>query len=199
MYSLLFPSSISLAKTRMKKGLLALITILYFTLPFISIVAALSAIFCITLPFLINATMKENLWCRSYCPRASFLSVVGSTKKRYKKMPRMFTSGSLKKGLLIYLSLNVLFIIGSTLQVSSSAMEPMNYIRLWIVIKLFPIAQLIPLELPPWIMHLSYRLYSMMLSSTLLGVAFALLYRKRAWCGVCPVNSVITKLNEGYS
>jgi hypothetical protein len=178
---------------------LFIITILYFTLPFISIIAAISAVLCIGLPFVLYSKENKNVWCKSYCPRSSFFMVVGRKRDHYKMVPSIFTNGKLQSILLVYLTLNLIFISGSTLQVAMQNMEMMPYLRLFIVVKLFPIPQLLSLPLPFWLIHLSYRLYSMMLSSTLLGVAFALLYRQRAWCTVCPINSVITKLNEEYS
>ncbi len=180
-----------------KKGLITglfIITLLYFILPFISIAFSLTAIFCITIPFIILVIKKENLWCRHYCPRASFISVVGRKKGTYKKTPVMFTDGYLKKLLLTYISMNLIFITGSTIQVAFGNMAAMPFIRLFIAIPLFPIPQVLNIELSQWIIHLSYRLYSVMLSSTILGLWFGILYRGRAWCAVCPVGTLLKKI-----
>ncbi|HSP48324.1 MAG TPA: 4Fe-4S binding protein, partial [Clostridiaceae bacterium] len=42
----------------------------------------------------------------------------------------------------------------------------------------------------PWITHLAFRLYSMTLTSTVIGLIMGALYRPRTWCSVCPVNTV---------
>ncbi|NCB01231.1 MAG: 4Fe-4S binding protein [Spirochaetia bacterium] len=173
---------------------LFIITILYFFLPFISIIFALAAFLCMAIPFIILTTKKKNLWCRHYCPRASFTSVIGRKKGNYKKTPKMFNDGYLRKLLLTYFTMNLIFITGSTIQVALGNMASMPYIRLFIAIPLFPLPQLYDITISQWLLHLSYRLYSMMLSSTLLGVWFALRYRGRAWCAVCPVGTLLKKI-----
>ncbi len=173
---------------------LFLITTLFFILPFIHISLSLLALLCMAVPFIIRFTKRENLWCRHYCPRASFTSLVGRKRGKYKQTPLMFRDGYLRKLMLTYFTLNLLFITGSTIQVALGKMVAMPYIRLFIAIPLFPIFQVVDIEMSQWLLHLSYRLYSMMLSSTILGVVFGILYRGRAWCAVCPVGTILKKI-----
>ena len=168
---------------------LFLITLLYFALGFVSILFGLLAVFCITIPFILLARYKKKLWCSTYCPRASLLMQTGTRKKK-KTIPRQFSNGTLKKAMLWYLGLNLLFITGSTIQVAMGNMLSMEFIRLFIVIPLVPLPQLIPVEAHPALLHLSYRLYSMMLSSTILGIVLSRLYRQRIWCAICPVGTL---------
>jgi len=168
---------------------LFLITLLYFALGFVSILFGLLAVFCITIPFILLARYKKKLWCSTYCPRASLLMQTGTRKKK-KTIPRQFSNGTLKKAMLWYLGLNLLFITGSTIQVAMGNMLSMEFIRLFIVIPLVPLPQLIPVEAHPALLHLSYRLYSMMLSSTILGIVLSRLYRPRIWCAICPVGTL---------
>jgi polyferredoxin len=169
-------------------------TLLFFTLPFIHITLSLLAFLCMSIPFIILISKKENLWCRHYCPRASFTSLVGRKKGKYTLLPIIFRDGYLKKMMLTYFTLNLLFITGSTIQVALGNMVAMLYIRLFIAIPLFPLPQLLDISTSQWVLHLSYRLYSIMLSSTLLGVVFGMLYRGRAWCAVCPVGTILKKI-----
>jgi polyferredoxin len=203
MYEVLFPKSTCYGKN-MKKSIhskkigllpyLYIFTLLFFLLPFIHISLSMLAILCMTVPFFIRFYYKENVWCRHYCPRASFTSLIGRKRGNYKKTPTIFSDGYLKKMILIYFVLNLIFITGSTIQVSLGKMVAMPYIRLFIAIPLFPIYQLVDISLSQWALHLSYRLYSMMLSSSILGIAFGLLYRGRAWCAVCPVGTILKKI-----
>ena len=175
-----------------KQGLipgLFLITLLYFALGFVSILFGLLAIFCMTIPFILLARYKKKVWCSTYCPRASLLLQAG-TKRKTRKIPSQFSNGQLKKVMLWYFGLNLLFITGSTIQVALGNMASMEYIRLFIAIPLVPLPQLITVEEPSALMHLSYRLYSMMLSSTILGIVLSRLYRPRLWCAICPVGTL---------
>jgi hypothetical protein len=169
---------------------LALITLLYFALGFISIYFALLAVVCMTLPFLLAQRAKKRIWCHSYCPRASLFSHMNKDQKSWKRVPLTFTNGKFRTYVLWYFGLNLLFMTGSTIQIALGNMAPMPYIRLFILIPFVPLPQLIHLSAPLWLTHLSYRLYSMMLSSTLLGIVLAYLYRPRSWCSICPVGTL---------
>lgn len=179
-----------------KPGLLPgmfMITLLYFALGFVSILFGLLAVACMAIPFILLAIYRKKLWCSSYCPRASLLMKTG-TKKTTRTIPRQFSNGKLKKVMLWYFGLNLLFITGSTIQVGMGNMASMEYIRLFIAIPLVPLPQLLEVSSPPALLHLSYRLYSMMLSSTLLGIGLSRIYRPRIWCAICPVGTVSNEL-----
>lgn len=175
--------------------LLYLITIIYFALGFVSIQLGLLAFACMGIPFILLSVRGRKVWCHRYCPRASLTTLAGKPRKKWRTLPKVFTDGYLRKVLLWYFGLNMLFITGSTVQIAMGKMAPMAFIRLFIAIPLVPLPQLMPLASPGWLIHLSYRLYSMMLSSTVLGIAFALIWRPRAWCAVCPVGNLMTKLS----
>jgi hypothetical protein len=185
---------------KLKPGLipgLFIITIIYFALGFVNILTALSAVFCMAIPFILLSRSGKKLWCQHYCPRASLISLIGKPRARWRRLPKMFTDGYLRKIMLWYFGLNLLFITGSTIQIAMGTMEPMEHVRLFIALPLpGPLPQLlaIPAVIPGWLSHLSYRFYSMMLSSTLLGIAFSRIYRPRAWCAVCPVGSLSNTL-----
>ncbi len=175
---------------------LFLITLLYFGLGFISILFGLLAFVCMGIPFILLARHRKKLWCSSYCPRASLLMKTG-TRKKTRTIPRQFSDGKLKTVMLWYFGLNLLFITGSTIQVAMGNMASMEYIRLFIAIPLVSLPQLITVEAPSAVMHLSYRLYSMMLSSTILGIVLSRIYRPRIWCAICPVGTLSNALLKG--
>jgi hypothetical protein len=187
-------------KVKQRPGLLPglfIITILYFALGFVHIFFALLAIACMSIPFILIAKTQRKTWCYHYCPRASLTNQTGKLHRRWRKLPLMFSDGYLRKILLWYFGLNLLFIIGSTARIATGAMEAMEYVRLFIAIPLpGPMPQLIqfPQQPPQWLLHLSYRLYSMMLSSSLLGIALSIIYRPRAWCTICPVGTLSNTL-----
>lgn len=176
-----------------KRGLLPylfVITILYFLAGFMAIQSALAAFACMVIPFVLLPIHRRKVWCTRYCPRASLLQLAGRDRKRWRVLPKMFTDGYLRKVMLWYFGLNLLFITGSTIQVALGRMAPMPYVRLFIAIPMWPLAQAWEVASPDWLIHLSYRLYSMMLSSTILGLVFARTWRERAWCAVCPVGNL---------
>ncbi len=178
------------------KGLvprLYLITLLYFTLPFVSIQFANLALLCMMIPFILLAKTKQKVWCQHYCPRASLLKSVPN-KNRNKKIPSIIANKKASTIMLWYFSLNLLFITGSTIQVARGSMASMEYVRLFIAIPLVSLPQLLPIESPAFLLHLSYRFYSMMASTTILALILAYRYRPRLWCAACPVGTMLDKL-----
>lgn len=166
------------------------ITILFFVLGFVNIHFSLLGILCMGLPFVLLIKNEKKVWCQGYCPRASLYTRFGKAKKwKGLKTPKIFINGNLKWIMLIYFGVSMFFIIMSTISVAKGIREPMDYLRFLIFIP-------IPYEMPQiidylhqlsWVTHLSYRLYSMMMTTTTLGLILAFVYKPRTWCTVCPV------------
>jgi hypothetical protein len=192
MHPLLLPQGIGDGESMNRKGLLPnlfYITLAYFALGIISILFANLALLCMALPFILLAKTKKKLWCQTYCPRASLLNAAGR-KKKWRKNPAFITNGRLRSIMLWYFGLNLLFITGSTVQVALGRMEAMPYIRLFIAIELFSLPQLLAVQAPLFLIHLSYRFYGMMASTTLLALVLSRIYRPRIWCAVCPIGTL---------
>lgn len=176
---------------------LFIFTLLYFLLGFINIHLALLGILCIVIPFILVLRDRKKTWCAGYCPRASFYSIIGNRKKRkVRKLPKFIVNGNLKDVLLIYFTLNLSFITMSTIGVAMKMIPPMEYLRFLIVFPLpFRMPQLIEfVHFTPWLTHLSYRIYSMMMTSTVLGLIMSQLYKSRSWCVACPIGALSDRI-----
>lgn len=168
-------------------------TILIFGLGMINISFTLIGILCYISPLVLYIRYRNKKWCQTYCPRASFLTVTLQKISLKLKKPNWLTSHSVKTFFVYYMLLNLLFALMSTTAVALNKIEPMNYVRLFMIFKApFTLIQLIDFSLPAFIIHFSYRLYSMILSTTLIGLVLGLLYTPRTWCMVCPVNTLST-------
>jgi hypothetical protein len=170
---------------------LFIITSLYFVLGFVNIVFAFLALVCMFLPFILAYRDKKKTWCRRYCPRAGFLTILGSKGIRLKS-PKWLTSKNIRHGIIYYFAGNLFFIIMSTIMVSIGRIPPIDKVRFLIFFQIpWDLPQLLSIiELPAIIIHLSFRLYSLMLTSTVLGVFLAVIYQPRTWCAVCPINTL---------
>lgn len=172
---------------------LFLFVLFYFTLGFINIHLALLGLICMILPGILLFRDQRKTWCRGYCPRASLYTTIGKlTAKNSYKTPKLFIKGNMKWIMISYFSINLVIIIMSTLKVSGGAIPAMNYLRFLIVLP-------IPGEMPqlfefsgiaPWITHLSYRFYSMMMTTAFIGLMMALIYKPRTWCTICPISTL---------
>lgn len=177
--------------------LLAIITILYFFLPFIHMSLALTAILCMGLPFALTYSTGRKIWCSSYCPRSYWMDFSGLLGKN-RKAPKKLISPKARRIVLIYFCVNFLFITMSSIMVGLGRVEPMDVIRFFILIPTdWRLPQLLNLgTMPPVLLHLSYRFYSVMLSSTIAGTLMAIFYKPRTWCAVCPINTLTSGMTK---
>lgn len=173
------------------KKYLFIITIVYFALGLLNIHFALLGLVCMGIPMYILFRHRKKTWCQKYCPRASLCTSVGKIKP-YKHIttPKFFTRGPMKWIMLVYFGVNLAIMIFSTVMVAIGNLAPFDHVRLMFVLKLPELPQLFTLYISDWLMHLSYRFYSMMMTTTLLGLIFALIYRPRTWCTICPISTI---------
>ncbi|MCX8132114.1 MAG: hypothetical protein N3I35_18695 [Clostridia bacterium] len=175
------------------KNYLFIITILFFALGFFNIIFAWIGFACLLLPFIFLAKDRRKTWCQEYCPRASLFNVLFSSRSLTGKAgPSWLTRGKAKWVVLIYFIFNLFVLTMSTIMVSVGRREPMEIVRFLFAFKLpWSMPQLLDIaSIPGWAVHLSYRLYSMMFTTTVLGLLLAWIFRPRTWCTVCPINTV---------
>ncbi len=171
------------------------ITAVYFLLGFVNITLALSALACMILPFAMAAKTGKKTWCRGYCPRADFLKLFSRISKR-KAMPLWMRGVNIRNGILTYFCMNLMLILFSTYMVSQGQMAPIERVRLFIAFELpFAMPQMFPIPgVSDTLLHFSYRMYSVMISSTILGLILSLLYKPATWCAVCPVSTMTDRM-----
>lgn len=172
---------------------LFLVTILFFALGFFNIIFAWLGFACMIIPFILLARDKKKTWCNKYCPRASLFTVLLKNRSLTgKAAPQWLVKGKTKWVMLAYFTFN-LFVLGmSTVMVFKGVREPMEAVRFLIAFQLpWDIPQLLQVNsVPDWAVHLAFRMYSMMFTTTILGLLLGWIYRPRTWCTICPVCTV---------
>jgi polyferredoxin len=176
---------------------LYVITITYFILAFVNIHFALLGLICMAIPLILLFKTGKKTWCQGYCPRGSLYKTIGHLKKKQRKTPDFFIRGNMKWIVLAYFCISLIVITLSTIKVAAGNIAPMNYLRFLLVIPVGNPPQLFSFHTLPWMVHLSYRFYSMMLTTTTLGLIFGLLYKPRAWCTICPISTVSSAYING--
>jgi polyferredoxin len=172
---------------------LYIFTILLFTLGFFNIIFAWLGFACMIIPFVLLAKDGKKTWCQSYCPRASLFTVLFRGKSQNSRtVPKWLTGDKAKMFFLIYFSFNLFILFMSTLMVFRGRIDAMERVRFMIAFQLpWNMPQLLNISfIPSWAVHLSFRVYSMMFSTTVIGLVLGFLYKPRTWCTVCPVNTI---------
>ncbi len=183
-------------KNKRKYHILLIIPLIFLILGFLHIGTALAGLACLLMPFLLLLGKKKRIWCTSVCPRSHWLEWGGKWGKG-KNPPPGLVNKKVRSAVLTYFEVNLLFAAMSTIMVGIGRMPPMDIVRLFIAIPLTSLPQIsTAYPLPPVLLHLAYRAYSIMFSSFLAGTVLALLYKPRTWCAVCPINSMIRNLDS---
>ncbi len=172
---------------------LYLITLAFFGLSFVNIHFALLGVICMTIPMFLLQRDQKKTWCQGYCPRANLFMTLGKNRRSKGKVtPMSFIRGNVKNIVLVYFGISLLISVMSTLQVFIGNMAPMLIPRFLIILPInitFP--QLITLSgIPVWITHFAFRMFSMMMTTTILGLSLSYIYKPRTWCTICPVNTI---------
>ncbi len=145
-----------------------------------------------SIPLILLVKTNKKTHCQGYCPRANMYQKLKHIKSNNKvrRMPKWMMSKQAKDVVFGYFLVSLSIMIITTIMVVIGRTQPMLSVRLFIVIPVGPLPQLFEIESLPWLIHLSYRMYSMILSTTLLGLMLGVLYQPRSWCVVCPITSV---------
>ncbi len=170
-------------------------TLIFFALGFFNIIFGWLGLACMILPFILLFKDKKKSWCQHYCPRASLFSKLFKNRSSFgQKGIEWLIKGKVKWLVLGYFAFNLFVLTMSTIMVSKGRIMPIEEIRFLMAFK-------IPFDLPQilfgnigadWAIHLSFRLYSMMFTTTVIGLVLGWLFKPRTWCAICPINTVST-------
>ena len=148
-------------------------------------------------PFLLYVKYKDKIWCNYYCPRAGFFTKILSKISFKIKPPKWLTGETTKQFAIYYFAINAIFIIFSTIMVYLNRLQSMEYLRFFMMFRVpFELPQLMTIVLPKFIIHLSYRIYSMMFTSIIVGSFLGIIFKPRVWCGFCPIRTLTTKKHK---
>lgn len=169
------------------------IPLLFFVLGIININLSLLGLICFILPFIFLAKYRKKIWCQYYCPRSGMLQVLLTKFSLKLKPPKWLTSKNIKEFFVYYFFVSLFIISYSTWVVYQGKVLPLTHLRFFLIFKIpLQLPQLIDFSLHPAILHLSYRVYSMIVTTTIIGLTLGLLYMPRFWCSICPINSLST-------
>ena len=175
------------------KNALFLGTILFFILSLINISFAFLGIICVITPFYMVIKSGEKLWCTTYCPRASLFSKLFKKISLDLKPPEWLYKKETKRFVLNYFCINLVFIVFSSYMVAQNSIMPMNFVRLLMVFQIpVELPQLIHIALPDVISHIGFRIFSIMFTSTIIGMILGIMFKPRTWCAICPVQTLTT-------
>ena len=167
-------------------------TILYFALGFFNILFAWLGLIDFLVPLLIAVFGGSKAFCNRYCGRGQLLSLLGGRMKcsRCRPTPRWMSAKGFRHGFLVFFLTMFGNLIFQTWLVGSGAATLREVLKLFWTFRVPWGWAYTAGTVPAWVAQFSFGFYSLMLTSTLIGLIVMRLYRPRTWCAFCPMGTM---------
>ena len=146
---------------------------------------------CFFIPLLIAILGGRKSYCNKYCGRGQLFQLLGGKLKlsRNKDIPAWIRSKWFRYGFLVFFFAMFFNMLFSTYLVFSGANSLQQVVTILWTFKL-PWHWAYPeMLLSPWVVQFAFGFYSVMLTSTVLGLITMFLYKPRSWCVYCPMGT----------
>lgn len=168
-----------------------LASIVYLLLGFFNILFAWLGMICFILPLLMSVGGKGKAYCNHYCGRGQLLNLLGNKYKLSKgrDLPRVMRTKGFRYGFLAFfltMFSNMVYITTLVLRQEQGLRKaitllwtfklPWNWVNVSFV--------------NPWVAQFAFGFFSLMLTSTILGIVTMLFYKPRSWCVYCPMGTM---------
>ena len=165
----------------------------YLILGFFNIMFAWIGLICFITPLVMSLTGKGKLYCNRYCGRGQLFQLLGEKYKlsRNKPIPAWMRSSVWRYAFLVwFLSMFGIMLFKTYLVFAGTNTLKEVVTLLWTFKVPWHFASAASLNIPLWMQQFGYGFYSVMLTSTILGVVTMLLYKPRSWCVYCPMGTM---------
>lgn len=165
---------------------------LYLILGFFNILFAWLGLLCFFIPLLIAVIGGNKAYCNRYCGRGQLFSLLGGRFgiSRKKEMPRWMVSKGFRYGFLIFFFIMFFQMLWTTYLVFAGAGSLHQVVKLLWTIKVPWNFAYHGTLIAPWVAQFSFGFYSVMLTSTILGLLTMVLFKPRSWCVYCPMGTM---------
>ena len=176
---------------------LYIVSVGYLILGAFNILFAWLGLLCFTIPLLISIFGGGKTYCNKYCGRGQFLHILGDkfNLSRNKPMPRFMVSKWFRYGFLAFFMTMFSIMIYNTYLVFSGASGLKEVVKILWTFKM-PWNWVETGFVSPWIAQFAFGFYSIMLTSTILGLLTMLLFKPRSWCIYCPMGTMTQGISK---
>lgn len=169
-----------------------IVSFLYLVLGFFNILFAWLGLLCFFIPLLIAIIGGSKGYCNRYCGRGQLFSLVGGRfgLSRKKDVPRWLKSKWFRYGFLIFFFTMFFQMLWSTWLVFDGAKSMRQIVTVLWTFQVPWSWAYHGENVSPWIAQFAFGFYSVMLTSTILGVITMVLFKPRSWCVYCPMGTM---------
>lgn len=167
-------------------------SIIYFALGFFNILFAWLGMIDFVVPLLFAIFGRNKLFCNQFCGRGQLFGLLGKDLKcsRKKSAPRWLASKGFRYGFLVFFLAMFGNIVFQTYLVAAGAGSLKEVIKLFWTIKVPWGWTYTAGTVADWVAQFSFGFYSLMLTSTIIGLIVMVLYKPRTWCTFCPMGTM---------
>lgn len=165
---------------------------IYLILGFFNILFAWIGLICFFVPLIISMVKGNKAYCNKYCGRGQLFEVLGSRLKlsRKRDIPGFLRSKWFRYGFLAFFLVMFINMLFSTYLVFEGSNSLKEVVTLLWTFKLPWNWAYAGQGVTPWIAQFAFGFYSVMLTSTVLGMITMVLFKPRSWCVYCPMGTM---------
>ncbi|WP_270939797.1 4Fe-4S binding protein [Romboutsia lituseburensis] len=184
-------------KKKTWKDYMWIVSALYLTLGIFNILFAWLGLLCFSIPLLISIFGGGKTYCNVYCGRGQMLDLMGNKLKmsRQKSIPHFLKTKAFRYGFLIFFMVMFGNMIFSTYLVFEGTKNMKEVVTILWTLKM-PWNWVNTSIVQPWIAQFAFGFYSVMLTSTILGVITMILYKPKSWCVYCPMGTMTQMISK---
>lgn len=167
-------------------------SIIYFSLGFFNIMFAWLGLIDFIVPLLFAIFAGNKHFCNKYCGRGQLFAQIGGKLgcSRKKPTPNWLSSKWFRYGFLVFFLTMFGIMIFQTYSVASGASSLKEAIKLLWTFKLPWGWAYTQGTFPDWMAQFAFGFYSLMLTSTIIGLIVMILFKPRTWCSFCPMGTM---------
>ncbi len=172
--------------------------LLYWVLGMCNILFAWLGLLFFIIPLLIAVFSGSKAYCNRYCGRGQLLELLGRRLSLDRKPPRFLRSRWFRYGFLAFFMTMFCRMLFATYKVFTGAPLRQTVTLLWMFKLPWQWADVSMAA--PWMAQFAFGFFSVMMTSTVLGLVTMVLFRPRSWCVYCPMGTMtqgICQLKHG--
>ena len=176
-------------KTKSWNDYLWIASAVYLILGMFNILFAWLGMICFITPLAVAIITGNKGYCHKYCGRGQLFAKLGAKISRNKPMPKFMRTSYFRYGFLTFFMTMFFNMLFTTYLVFAGTSELSEVVTLLWTFKL-PWSFANTTSITPWIAQYAFGFYSVMLTSTVIGIVTMILYKPRSFCVYCPMGTM---------
>ncbi|MBM6829741.1 4Fe-4S binding protein [Anaerotignum lactatifermentans] len=164
----------------------------YLILGCFNILFAWMGLLCFFIPLILAVAGGDKLYCNRYCGRGQLFDLLGNRLRlsRKKNIPGFLRSKWFRYGFLIFFFIMFFQMLFNTYLVFQGTNSLKEVVTLLWTFRLPWNWAYHGMAVSPWVAQFAFGFYSVMLTSTVLGLVTMMLFKPRSWCVYCPMGTM---------